>query len=392
VAVSLDGLTELTPEQKRLVRENIGLVGVHLKKGLGGKVHWHRAGHLDDLFQEGCLGLMRAAQAFDPARGIPFAAFALARIHAAVSRAIRTQFDVVYIPPPRSKAPAKQSEEGGLGGPAPSAPARPVVVSLSEEALGSLEARDTRRVLPFEDVRSRESAAAQAKGAPEVAGPEACGASGRPAAEDGTALDASDPSNVCGPAVDSVADSAAGTLPIEETVGERLYDKYNRALAHVGVELSKAAGVRGDRAVLVQALIEGRFRVPHEDQKTSLREIARATASSFARVAQCEKQIGAALRGVLRADPEFVQLRQWLREEEAGPDTWLDEQREQRLQDLAAEAMAARLEEADEPTQARMLHAVLTMSEMDLIPLLKARHAVLSPVQREELHRHLDQG
>jgi len=49
----------------------------------------------DELFQEGCLGLIRAAREFDERRGIPFAAFALPRIHRAVSRALHGKGAVI---------------------------------------------------------------------------------------------------------------------------------------------------------------------------------------------------------------------------------------------------------------------------------------------------------
>ena len=85
--------TTLTDEQRRLVRDNVGLVAVHLRRNVVNLLHpkWER--EWDDLFQEGCLGLIRAATAYRAERGIPFAAFALPRIHNAVSRAIQSKFE-----------------------------------------------------------------------------------------------------------------------------------------------------------------------------------------------------------------------------------------------------------------------------------------------------------
>lgn len=79
----------LSEKQRELVAQNIGLVGVHL--------HHHarklRAGrHLGvwtDLFQEGCIGLIRAARTYPEGCAIPFAAYALRRIHKTISRAVR---------------------------------------------------------------------------------------------------------------------------------------------------------------------------------------------------------------------------------------------------------------------------------------------------------------
>ena len=93
-SVRLDSarLAPLNDEQRSLVQQNTGLVYVHMKNyvnPLG--IPWTRR-EWDDLIQEGTLGLIRAAQKFDPARNIPFAAFALPRIHTAVRRAMLKRF------------------------------------------------------------------------------------------------------------------------------------------------------------------------------------------------------------------------------------------------------------------------------------------------------------
>jgi hypothetical protein len=79
----------LTERQQRLVTENLGLVGVHLRSRVPGLRRVRINREWDDFFQEGCLGLIRAARSYRPARGIAFAAFALARISSAVHRALR---------------------------------------------------------------------------------------------------------------------------------------------------------------------------------------------------------------------------------------------------------------------------------------------------------------
>lgn len=79
----------LSEEQRRLIRENLGLVGVHLRRNVADLRRRRCGRERDDLFQEGCLGLIRAALDFRPEKGIPFAAFALPRIHHAVSEALR---------------------------------------------------------------------------------------------------------------------------------------------------------------------------------------------------------------------------------------------------------------------------------------------------------------
>jgi len=96
-------LGALTDEQRRLVRENIGLVGVHLRRHVRGRPIPTRDREWADLFQEGCLGLIRAARTFDPQRGIPFAAWALLRIRTAVREGILGGFATIRHPKNRRK-------------------------------------------------------------------------------------------------------------------------------------------------------------------------------------------------------------------------------------------------------------------------------------------------
>ncbi len=79
----------LTASQQRLVLANLGLVGVHLKRFVRSLRDRGRDSEWDDLFQEGCLGLIHAARTYRPKSGISFPAYALPRIHCAVSRAMK---------------------------------------------------------------------------------------------------------------------------------------------------------------------------------------------------------------------------------------------------------------------------------------------------------------
>ena len=83
----LEGVSALTETQRRLVARNLGLVGLHLRRNVSNLAAPRRDREWDDLFQEGCLGLIQAAILFREDRGIAFAAFALPRIRNAVSRA-----------------------------------------------------------------------------------------------------------------------------------------------------------------------------------------------------------------------------------------------------------------------------------------------------------------
>jgi len=92
------GEAPLNAAQKELVERNIALVGLHIRR----RVRRVRADRSDceykDLFQEGCCGLIQAARSFDPASGIPFAAYALPRIHTAVSTALQRNASLVRLP------------------------------------------------------------------------------------------------------------------------------------------------------------------------------------------------------------------------------------------------------------------------------------------------------
>lgn len=91
-------LARLDDRQRRQVAENIGLVTVHLRRHVPGRAPPTRDREWEDLFQEGCLGLIQAVCTFRMDSGIAFPAYALPRIHTAVSRALRGGFATVRQP------------------------------------------------------------------------------------------------------------------------------------------------------------------------------------------------------------------------------------------------------------------------------------------------------
>lgn len=111
------GDVRLTDEQRRLVADHLGLVGMHLKRHVPGLSRPTRDREWDDLFQEGCIGLARAAASYDPAGGIPFPSFAQRRIQKAVRLALQGAFLTVRVPeirPNRSTDPAGYPRVTGL--------------------------------------------------------------------------------------------------------------------------------------------------------------------------------------------------------------------------------------------------------------------------------------
>jgi len=124
----------MTLKQRQLVRENIGLVGVHIRRNLHNLAVPRRDREREDLFQEGCLGLMQAAVTYRHESGIAFAAYALPRIHNAVSQALLRKFCTVYVPPTRRspRDPANATAD------TMHQPPRPNVRSLDIGAVGAL--------------------------------------------------------------------------------------------------------------------------------------------------------------------------------------------------------------------------------------------------------------
>lgn len=300
-----------------MVRENIGLVAVHLRRNIRNLSVPRRDREWEDLFQEGCLGLIRAAVAYRPERGIPFVAFAFPRIRNAVSRALQSRFSTVYVPPQRRDTRCACSTE-------PDTDRRhkqPKVHSLSDNFQLDVAAKHRH-----------------------------------------------DPSGHGG-----------------ETIGDRLRSKYERAVDSAGNTISGKNSTRGDRDKLVRILVEERFLIPHEESRRALRQIARDTRSSYARVAQCDKQLGGEIRSTLEADPEFLELKRRSLSDPDGTNALIDQRLERDLAETSADAYARRFRTADPLSRARILEAVVAVADRDIDKLIRTRVLRLPMRERELL-------
>ena len=314
-------VVELTQEQRRLVDENVGLVGVHLRRSLGGLAQPRRDREWDDLFQEGCLGLVQAAVRFREERGIPFAAFAFPRIHNAVSRALQTKFSTVYVPPARHsriQGEASDVESRRIED-------RPQVRSMSDEVERNLP---DRRHEPEEQ-------------------------SG-------------------------------------ETIGVRIRGKYERAVKAAVEAVGSGPSRRGDRRRLADVLAEERFLVPGEESRMALREIARKTQSSYARVAQCDKKMADAIRAQLCRDPEFRELSRLAKSHPEGASCLIDGFMERDLCDVASQEFVNRMHRADPCERARCVDLLVDRLDGSMDSFLRRKFQSLAPVDRERFFHRLD--
>ena len=73
----------MTPEADRLAEENVGLVHLCANRFRGKGIEY------DDLYGAGCLGLIKAAKAFDTGRGVKFSTYAVPVILGEIRRLFR---------------------------------------------------------------------------------------------------------------------------------------------------------------------------------------------------------------------------------------------------------------------------------------------------------------
>jgi DNA-directed RNA polymerase specialized sigma24 family protein len=234
----------LTADQRRLVSDNIGLVAVHLRRRVFNLALPRREREREDLFQEGCLGLMEAARRWNPAGGIPFGAYALLRIRRAVARALQTGFAEPGSPPSRPRRRDPAGEDGGGGG----------------ERVRHDPGRPPRSFQLPRDAEAR------------------------------------------------IPDRRNPVPPTGETIGDRLRSKLEEATRTAAdAYLARRAAVPG-MAEVVRTVVEERLLVPDEDRRRPVRRIARETGATFARVDNCERVLRSLIRSRLADDGEFVDL------------------------------------------------------------------------------------
>lgn len=213
----------LTETQRELVQDHLHLVRRHVQRYARRTRRPTREREIEDLYQEGCLGLIQAARTYDPASGIPFQSYAFMRIRHGVSLALHGRFTTIGMTMRQRFCRRKNAD--------PSALPLPMVVSLECDP------------------------------------------------EDPASHPSDDPDE-------------------EATSAEAFRRRLESAVQRAGV-VSNRRG-RPDQAELIDSLIQNRLLIPDDEYKRSLRQIARETKSSYARVAACEQKLLARIRQIMK--------------------------------------------------------------------------------------------
>ena len=329
----------LSEFQKTLVRENLKLVTVHLHRHFAderrrpdGPDFW------DELFQDGCLGLIEAARTFDPAGPGRFAPYALHRIHSAVSGSLRRGRSSIRLPERatrpeadgRTGDPRQDPSAAHQSGPRTARRSLPKVVSYPDAALDARPARSSTMLDPD---------------------------SGEPA-DHGT----------------------IGSRP--QSLGQVLRSKIEAAVEAALDRTEDAFNARRGRQNLARLLVEQRIMIPEEYEQAALRSIAEQSGSSYGRVAHCETTLLTRIRGILNDEAEFALLRKAARREPHGMAAPLDSGLEDWLRDAAASQTASVFAAAWRGRRAEILLTVVENLGLDVGPWFRAYAARLDPAAR----------
>lgn len=241
---------QLTREQRELVSRNVGLVGVHLRRCVRAPAGPTRRCEREDLYQEGCLALVRAATEYDPSRHGAFQGYAINRIHSAVSQAIYEKFATVHVP--------YQVARGHR--PDPRAP------GVTTDAVGSPPRRSELRARTGDGV---------------VSGVDLSRLAARPAR------------------------TGHG-----ETLGDRLRELIAAHGEAAATEMIGRTRGRDDRERMVRSVLHERVLVPEAEGRRPLRQFARELSCSASRIVACEQRLLALLRERLDHDAGYACLRE----------------------------------------------------------------------------------
>ncbi len=368
--------------QRDLVANHLWLIKLHIVRRVPGAARGTRTQIWDDLYQEGCLGLIDAARRYDPARGIPFVAFALPRIHTAISRYLREGSALIRVPRERL---AKER-------------------LARERQAEQTPARDAAAPEPTDGEGSASLVSGPGGTRPDMAG---CGTTGfeMSGLPTGSAYPAGAVTPGSGERVPIVVslDRLAGagapfvrpTLPGPvaeaataddvETVGQRLRMLYERAVQQAVDRTAQGPARRADRRAVLMRIADGRLLIPSPEHRVTLRAIARETASSVGRVVKYEQRLREAVRAALTADPEVARLREVARTDPDGMNRPVDHALQRELRDAVERKFMATFFGASSDEQAELLRRLMAGCGRPVVDVVRGLYASLTREQQDDL-------
>jgi hypothetical protein len=246
-------LDALSARQRRLVERHLPLVHLTFRRCAHLARRARPGRERGELLQEGCLALMDAVRTHDPTRHGPFAAFAMARIHFAMSTFAREQSSAIRVPfiTQRRRLGRRRAEPSDRHHP----DALPRVVHLGN-------ARPT----PNEESTRRR-----------------------------------------------YAEGMAGRGDGGATLGDLVRECYDQALARAVSDMKHSPRSAPGADLVLEQCARERWEVPEPEARTPLRKLARALDCSLSRVAHCEERFRARVAKLLADDARYVELRRLAR-------------------------------------------------------------------------------
>ncbi len=330
---------KLSAQEKALVEQNLGLVNVHIRRCVSLPGGPRRDREYDDLFQEGSIALMQAARTYDPKRHGPFAAYAIPRIHHAVSIALYERFSTVRVPAKSVKRAKQRRQEPG-----DSDRHRPEPALVDTRSLGDGEPS----LAGSAGVRHRPA--------------QTPGLAGRPWARRG------------------------------RTVADAMRDLYEAAVREAARRVIEAGRGRSDRAELIRRFVDERLLVPEASSRTAKRQLARDFDCSIGRVQNCEEVLRSEIRRLLEAGDDFDALQRLARGDADGYGATLDEADAARVERQGVEGFATRFARLEPARQAHVLRQLVSATTGSLAGFARRLYAGLDTPGRMRILGEMDQG
>jgi hypothetical protein len=240
-------LRAMSNRQRRVVERNLPLVRLTLRRH-SQLSERNRVGREPvELFQEGCIALMEAVRSHDPMRHGHFGAYAMARIHFAVSRYVHETKSVIRVPFITQRRRRKRQEPATADRHGPDRLPRVVCMADNWDA----EARRGRRR------RQHDPTVSPAQGL---------------------------------------------------TIGELVRERLDQATARVVRDMKAAPGCADGHRDVVEQCATGRWLVPEPDARTPIRQLARTLHCSVGRITHCEERFHKKVAETLNTDDVFREL------------------------------------------------------------------------------------